>query len=94
MLLLMARSHGARILGMFPFPTPSHMIVIRGLMLELASRGHEVTEATPFPESKVIPNYTSIEVKTDLLVAAGGHGKRKHQKIVPTFQVIFYVYIS
>lgn len=58
-------------------------------MLELASRGHEVTEVTPFPESKLVPNYTNIEVKADLTAVAGGSGK----KMVPKFQVIFSVYI-
>jgi hypothetical protein len=70
------------------------MIVNRGLMLELASRGHEVTEVTPFPERKLVPNYTNIEVKADLSGVTGGNGKRTQQKVVPKLQVIFYVYIS
>jgi hypothetical protein len=52
------------------------MIVQRGLMLELARRGHEVTEVTPFPESKAVPNYTNIEVKADLSRVTGGNGKK------------------
>jgi hypothetical protein len=75
-LLLVTGSHGARILGVFPFPSNSHVIVPRVLMLELASRGHQVTEITPFPESKVVPNYTQIKVKVDFASATGGHGKR------------------
>jgi len=45
-------------------------------MLELAARGHHVTEVTPFLESKIIPNYTQIEVKADFTKATGGHSKR------------------
>jgi glucuronosyltransferase len=75
-LLLVTGSHGARILGVFPFPSNSHMIMQRILMLELAGRGHQVTEVTPFLESKIVPNYTQIEVKTDFAKATGGNGKR------------------
>ena len=46
-------------------------------MLELAARGHHVTEVTPFLESKIVPNYTQIEVKIDFVTATGGRGKRK-----------------
>ena len=45
-------------------------------MLDLAGRGHHVTEVTPFLESKIIPNYTQIEVKADFAKATGGNGKR------------------
>jgi glucuronosyltransferase len=76
LLLLVTGSHCARILGVFPFPAKSHMIVHRVLMRELASRGHHVTEVTPFMESKIVPNYTQIEVKFDFAKATGGNGKR------------------
>jgi hypothetical protein len=75
-LLLVTGSHGARILGVFPFPSKSHVTLLRVLMLELAGRGHQVTEVTPFPESKVVPNYTQIEVKEDIAAASGGNRKR------------------
>jgi hypothetical protein len=75
-LLLVTGSHGAKILGVFPFPSSSHMITLRVLMLELAGRGHEVTEATPFLESKILPNYTQIEVKADFAKSTGGNCKR------------------
>jgi hypothetical protein len=75
-LLLVTGNHGARILGVFPFQAISHMITMRALMLELAGRGHEVTEVTPFLESKIIPNYTQIEVKCDFAKSTGGNGKR------------------
>ena len=75
-LLVVTGSHGARILGVFPFPAKSHMIVQRVLMLELAGRGHQVTEVTPYLESKVVPNYTQIEVNSDFVSATGGNGKK------------------
>jgi glucuronosyltransferase len=75
-LLLVTGSHGARILGVFPFPSNSHMIIPRVLMLELAGRGNQVTEVTPFLDNKIIPNYTQIEVKVDLAKATGGNGKK------------------
>jgi hypothetical protein len=45
-------------------------------MLELARRGHQVTEVTPFLETKIVPNYRQIEVKIDFATATGGRGKR------------------
>jgi glucuronosyltransferase len=75
-LLLVTGTHGARILGVFPFPSNSHMIIQRVLMLELAGRGHQVTEVTSFLESKIVPNYTQIEVKADFAKATGENCKR------------------
>jgi hypothetical protein len=49
-------------------------------MMELASRGHDVTVVSPFPESKPIPNYTEIEVKTDFAAITGGNGKKENWK--------------
>jgi glucuronosyltransferase len=80
LLLLVTGSHGARILGVFPFPSKSHMIIHRVLMLELAGRGHQVTEVTPFLESKIVPNYSQIEVKIDYATATGGYGKRTRER--------------
>jgi hypothetical protein len=65
-LMLVTGSHCASILGVFPFPSKSHMIIQRVLMLELANRGHQVSEVTPFIESKIVPNYTQIELKVEL----------------------------
>jgi hypothetical protein len=75
-LLLVTGCYGARILGVFPLPSKSHMIPPRVLMLEIASRGHHVTEVTPFLESKFVPNYTQIEVKGDFANSTGGNVKR------------------
>jgi hypothetical protein len=54
------------------------MIAERILILELASRGHEVTVVTPFPESKEVPNYTEIEVKGDFAAFTRGNGKEEN----------------
>jgi hypothetical protein len=75
-LLLVTGSHGARILGVFPSPSKSHMATPRVLMLELASREHQVTEVTPFLESKIVPNFTQMEAKMDFATATEGIGKR------------------
>jgi hypothetical protein len=52
------------------------MIIQRALTLELASRGHEVTVVSPFPEAKPVPNYTEIMVEIDLASMSGGNGKK------------------
>jgi len=75
--LLVTGSHVARIVGVFPLPADNHVITPRVLMLELAGREHQVTEVTPFLESKIIPNYTQIEVKIDFASATREIGKRK-----------------
>lgn len=51
-------------------------------MLELASRGHEVTVVSPFPESKPVANYTEIEVKADFAAVTGGHGKEENWRSI------------
>jgi hypothetical protein len=74
MLMPVALIRGAKVLGVFPFPSRSHLNVQKALMFELARRGHEVTVLSSFPENKVIPNYTDIELKTssqDLMESAG-----------------------
>jgi len=81
-LLLFSGSQGAKILGVFPYPSKSHMIIPRVLMLELADRGHQVTEVTPFLESKIIPNYTQMEVNADYTNSTGGNGKRTRQRMI------------
>jgi hypothetical protein len=75
-LLLVTGSHGARILGVFPFPSKSHMIVPRILMLELANRGHQVTEVTSNLEINVVPNYTQTEVTADIATISEGRGNK------------------
>jgi glucuronosyltransferase len=53
---------GAKILGIFPLPGKSHFAVSSVLLKELASRGHQVTVLSPFPEKSPIPNYTDIDI--------------------------------
>jgi hypothetical protein len=99
-LLLVTGSHGARILGVFPSWSKSHMIASRVLMLELAGRGHHVTEVTPFLESKIVPNYTQIEVKADFANSSGGNGKITRagnctlaRSEIKFFSIACYIYI-
>jgi hypothetical protein len=75
MLMPVAMIRGAKVLGVFPFPSTSHLIVQKALMFELARRGHEVTVVSSFPENKVIPNYTDIELKTTVQDLMGSAGK-------------------
>jgi hypothetical protein len=75
-LLLLTGSHGARILGVFSYEANRRMVTMKVLMLELDGRGHQVTEVTHFLESKIVPNYTQIEVKGDFAKSTGGNGKR------------------
>jgi len=73
-LMLMAITRCAKMLGVFPFPARSHLILQKALMFELARRGHEVTVVSFFPENKAIPIYSDIELKPsikDLMVSAG-----------------------
>ena len=63
-------------------------------MLELAGRGHQVTEVTPFIESKVVPNYTQIELKIDFASGTGGHGKCKRAACSKTYLFKFLVILS
>lgn len=53
---------GARILGVFPGATYSHFILGHTLMKELASRGHEVTVMSPFPQKTPIKNYKDVDL--------------------------------
>ncbi|XP_062550717.1 UDP-glycosyltransferase UGT5-like [Armigeres subalbatus] len=52
--------HSAKILGVFPTTAKSHYIVGSSLMKALASKGHEVTVISPFPQQKPLKNYRDI----------------------------------
>jgi glucuronosyltransferase len=75
MLIPVAMIRCAKVLGVFPIPARSHLMVDKALMYELARRGHEVTVVSSFPENKVIPNYTDIELKTSMQDLMGRAGK-------------------
>ena len=63
---------GAKILGIFPIPSRSHMAVNIALMKELARRGHEVTVLTPYPSTETIPNYNHVKImEVDVFRKAG-----------------------
>jgi hypothetical protein len=80
---------GANILGIFPMPARSHMIIHSALMKELARRGHQVTVFSPFPEKHPIQNFTDIEFKlsySELLPKSGEYNSQ--------LQVTLYIYHS
>lgn len=52
----------SRILFLFPSPSKSHLIVVKGLSTTLAERGHDVTVVSPFPLDKPLKNYRDIKV--------------------------------
>ena len=54
--------NGARILGIYHFPSKSHHILGSTLLKELAARGHQVTMLSPFPLEKPPPNYVDIDL--------------------------------
>ena len=60
-------SQSAKILGLFPFPSKSHMAVNVAIVKELAERGHEVTVVSPFPEKSEIPNYKNIALNENII---------------------------
>lgn len=69
LLILTTFSSGSRILFLFPSPSQSHLIVVKGLSTTLAERGHDVTVVSPFPLKKPMKNYRDIkiEVPQDML---------------------------
>ncbi len=52
----------SEILGIFPMPVNSHLIVFDTLMMELARRGHSVTIYRPFPKNRSIPGYWEVDL--------------------------------
>ncbi|CRK99007.1 CLUMA_CG011945, isoform A [Clunio marinus] len=56
-------SESSRILFVFPSPSKSHLIVVKGLSTTLAERGHDVTVVSPFPLDKPMKNYRDINVE-------------------------------
>lgn len=60
------KCESARILGIFPLNSKSHMMVFEQLMKGLVKRGHQVDVASTFPLSKPYPNYTDIVLSSPL----------------------------
>jgi glucuronosyltransferase len=63
LLILATFSSASRILFLFPSPSESHLIVVKGLSTTLAERGHDVTVVSPFPLKKPMKNYRDITVE-------------------------------
>ncbi len=53
---------GANILGLFPLNFTSHYIIFDSILRELATRGHIVTVANPFPISQKLKNFNDVDV--------------------------------
>ncbi|XP_077286332.1 UDP-glycosyltransferase UGT5-like [Arctopsyche grandis] len=58
----------ARILGFFPTDTQSHYMVYSRLMKTLASRGHQVTVVSLFPETTNIENLNDIGLNGSYII--------------------------
>jgi len=63
----MSVSESAKILGLFPLPSKSHMAVNVAIVKELAERGHVVTVVSPFPEKYEIPKYKNIVLDENVI---------------------------
>ena len=50
----------ARTLGVFPYPSKSHVILGQPIFIELAKRGHEVVFISPFPMKNPPKGYRDI----------------------------------
>lgn len=48
--IIFGSTNSARILGVFPTPSPSHYILGNALLKGLAERGHDVTMISPYSE--------------------------------------------
>ncbi|PSN51253.1 hypothetical protein C0J52_11770 [Blattella germanica] len=75
-LCLICHGDAAKILGLYPFPARSHLIVQKALVLELARRGHEVTILTPVLEKKPVANLTEIHVIADMQKVTEGQAPK------------------
>lgn len=61
------------ILVFFPFIASSHFLLYKPLFNELASRGHNLTVVSHFPQERKIPNYRDVSL---------GNGDRKIREFV------------
>ncbi|XP_063221119.1 UDP-glycosyltransferase UGT5-like isoform X2 [Bacillus rossius redtenbacheri] len=60
----------ARILGVFPFPSRSHVVIYSTLMRGLAARGHHVTVFSGYPLDPPVANYTDVKLTFDMSALA------------------------
>lgn len=70
-IMLCAFANGAKILGIFPMPAPSHFFIGYRIMKELADRGHQVSVINPYPREVPLKNYKDISVEGIEIVFAG-----------------------
>lgn len=80
-------STASRILFLFPSPSKSHLIVVKGLSTTLAERGHDVTVVSPFPLDKPMKNYRDIkvEVPEDMLKLSTQMVTKPNENLFKTF---------
>ena len=84
-----SEANGAKILGVFPFPSKSHSILGQALFVELSNRGHEVTYLSPYPfKSPPNENYRDIAIKSEEFV------KVFEEEMNKVFEVISLNFIS
>ncbi|XP_054725200.1 UDP-glucosyltransferase 2-like [Anastrepha obliqua] len=57
------RMQCAKILAIFPFPGPSQYICVQAYLKALASRGHQVTSISAFPQKEPLPNFRDISIE-------------------------------
>lgn len=62
LLCLIVQATTINILGIFPYEGKSHFSQFKVYLRELASRGHNVTVISYFPDKNPIPNYTDIHI--------------------------------
>ncbi|XP_044729432.1 uncharacterized protein LOC123292782 [Chrysoperla carnea] len=76
---------GAKILGLFPSPSKSHLILGHALLKDLAKKGHEVTMVSPFPLSKPVPNYRDIPMADLYKVMQADDGDAKGNQFLTKY---------
>lgn len=62
LLTLLSQCSALNILGIFPYQGKSHFFVFKSYLKELASRGHDVTVISYFPQTQQQENYHDISL--------------------------------
>ncbi|XP_050096430.1 UDP-glucosyltransferase 2-like [Anopheles aquasalis] len=88
--LLLAARHGdtAKIVGVFPTASKSHVLGLQALLKELANRGHEVTMVSAFPLKRPPANYRDVYLPiegafTTIMSEFMQGGDRNMMKLLP-----------
>ncbi|KAH8363145.1 hypothetical protein KR084_005935, partial [Drosophila pseudotakahashii] len=61
-ILLPGYLESARILALFPIPSPSHYFFALPYLKKLASQGHEITSVNPFPLKEPVQNIQDVPI--------------------------------